>query len=307
MRDCLQTLDVFILPSHQEGLCIAALEAMACGVPVVSTRCGGPEEFVVPDVTGYLVEAQPQEMARAVAAIISEPDLRSRLSVAARRLVEQRYARAPVEAAFGEALKACFQELGGPRAAAELKLTRWLRMNQLVEPLASGVQNVPAVAHSHATFVDQHRKKPPNQHEPGFQGILIRSRARDSDRTPQWVANARLARTVGISRAAVGSGDTRYQGSLQASRAGCGMGHHPAVHDDGDLQRGVRRTLQESLRMASRTPCLSLRGSCRGRSFQRRSARQASRWSAPRTWSARSTFRETHHPAGVRGRRPAWT
>jgi len=121
MRDCLQTLDVFILPSHQEGLCIAALEAMACGVPVVSTHCGGPEEFVVPDVTGYLVEARPQEMARAVAAIISEPGLRSRLSTAARQLVEQRYAKAPVEAAFAEALKACFQELGGERMVATMK------------------------------------------------------------------------------------------------------------------------------------------------------------------------------------------
>jgi asparagine synthase (glutamine-hydrolysing) len=123
MRDCLQTLDAFILPSHQEGLCIAALEAMACGVPVVSTHCGGPEEFVIPDVTGYLVDTQPQEMARAVAAIISEPGLRSRLSTAARQLVEQRYAKAPVEAAFGEALKTCFQELGGQRVAADLKLT----------------------------------------------------------------------------------------------------------------------------------------------------------------------------------------
>jgi glycosyltransferase involved in cell wall biosynthesis len=123
MRDCLQTLDVFILPSHQEGLCIAALEAMACGVPVVSTHCGGPEEFVIPDVTGYLVEAQPQEMARAVAGIISEPDLRSRLSASARQLVEQHYAKAPVEAAFAEALKECFHQLGGQRAPAELKLT----------------------------------------------------------------------------------------------------------------------------------------------------------------------------------------
>ncbi|MEZ5582537.1 MAG: glycosyltransferase family 4 protein [Candidatus Competibacteraceae bacterium] len=38
----LQTYDVFVVPSHQEGLCISALEAMACGCPVISTRCGGP-------------------------------------------------------------------------------------------------------------------------------------------------------------------------------------------------------------------------------------------------------------------------
>ena len=55
LRDKLRTLDLFVVPSHQEGLCIAALEAMACGCPVVSTRCGGPEEFVLDDETGFLV------------------------------------------------------------------------------------------------------------------------------------------------------------------------------------------------------------------------------------------------------------
>ena len=54
---------MFVIPSHQEGLCIAALEAMACGCPVVSTRCGGPEEFVVEGRTGYLVPASPEAMA----------------------------------------------------------------------------------------------------------------------------------------------------------------------------------------------------------------------------------------------------
>ena len=46
LPEILAELDVFAVPSHQEGLCIAALEAMACGVPVISTRCGGPEDFI---------------------------------------------------------------------------------------------------------------------------------------------------------------------------------------------------------------------------------------------------------------------
>ena len=56
LAQVLQTFDVFAIPSHQEGLCIAALEAMACGVPVVSTRCGGPEDYVKPGLTGELVK-----------------------------------------------------------------------------------------------------------------------------------------------------------------------------------------------------------------------------------------------------------
>jgi len=111
MRDCLQTLDVFVLPSHQEGLCIAALEAMACGVPVVSTRCGGPEEFVIPGVTGYLVGADPQEMASAITSITQDADLRARLSRSARDLVEQRYTHRNVEAVFAQAFGATFPAL----------------------------------------------------------------------------------------------------------------------------------------------------------------------------------------------------
>jgi asparagine synthase (glutamine-hydrolysing) len=112
LRDHMQTLDVFVLPSHQEGLCIAALEAMACGVPVVSTRCGGPEEFVLPGRTGILVGRDPAEMADNLEGIVGNRDLRQRLSFAARALVLERYATASAEATFARALSAAFPELG---------------------------------------------------------------------------------------------------------------------------------------------------------------------------------------------------
>jgi glycosyltransferase involved in cell wall biosynthesis len=79
----LQGLDLFVIPSHQEGLCIAALEAMACAVPVVSTRCGGPEEFVVAGSTGQLVDSDPAAMAGAIAAICGDRDRRRRLGAGA--------------------------------------------------------------------------------------------------------------------------------------------------------------------------------------------------------------------------------
>jgi glycosyltransferase involved in cell wall biosynthesis len=41
---------VSVIPSRSEGFGLAALEAMGCGTPVVSTKCGGPESFVVGDI-----------------------------------------------------------------------------------------------------------------------------------------------------------------------------------------------------------------------------------------------------------------
>jgi glycosyltransferase involved in cell wall biosynthesis len=120
MRDCMQTLELFVLPSHQEGLCISALEAMACGVPVVSTRCGGPEEFVVPGLTGSLVGFHVHEMAGSVANILANPDLRLQMSKAARALVENRYTTVCAEAVFAQAFKAAFPNIGSSPHSADL-------------------------------------------------------------------------------------------------------------------------------------------------------------------------------------------
>jgi glycosyltransferase involved in cell wall biosynthesis len=120
MRNCMQTLDLFILASHQEGLCISALEAMACGVPVVSTRCGGPEEFVLPGETGSLVGFDAQEMARAIEAILENRELRSRLSKGARALIENRYTSNRAESVFTHAFRGAFPDLGSKPYAADL-------------------------------------------------------------------------------------------------------------------------------------------------------------------------------------------
>jgi glycosyltransferase involved in cell wall biosynthesis len=103
LRDKLQTLDVFAVPSHQEGLCIAALEAMACGCPVVSTRCGGPEEFVVDDETGFLIDADPIDMADAIIRLLRSPKLRQRLGTTARDKVKQDYSLPKASAIFWRA------------------------------------------------------------------------------------------------------------------------------------------------------------------------------------------------------------
>jgi len=57
-------LDFFALSSSSEGFSIATIEAMATGLPVVATRCGGPQEILEHNVTGLLVEINdPQALA----------------------------------------------------------------------------------------------------------------------------------------------------------------------------------------------------------------------------------------------------
>ncbi|MFM1811302.1 MAG: hypothetical protein RLZZ336_240 [Cyanobacteriota bacterium] len=79
----MQGWDLFVIPSQQEGLCLAALEAMACGVPLLTTPCGGPEELVADGRGGALVEARPAPLAAAIAAICSDRGRRQRLAAGA--------------------------------------------------------------------------------------------------------------------------------------------------------------------------------------------------------------------------------
>jgi glycosyltransferase involved in cell wall biosynthesis len=76
----LQSFDAFVIPSFQEGLCISALEAMACGVPIISTYCGGPEEYVRPFQTGLLIDYSPDTLAEAIIRICSDRIFRDNLA-----------------------------------------------------------------------------------------------------------------------------------------------------------------------------------------------------------------------------------
>jgi glycosyltransferase involved in cell wall biosynthesis len=108
LRDLLRTLDVFVVPSHQEGLCIAALEAMGCGCPVVSTRCGGPQDFVIDGENGFLVGFDPAEMADAIMRVTGNDALRQRLADGARAHVLSSCSTAKAESVFWTAFGSQF-------------------------------------------------------------------------------------------------------------------------------------------------------------------------------------------------------
>jgi glycosyltransferase involved in cell wall biosynthesis len=105
-----QDARVFALSSDEEGFGMVLLEAMACGVPVVSTRSGGPEGIITDGEDGYLV---PRNDAAALGARLTEllenDTLAAGMGGHARRTIEQRYD----ERVVGQSFVEIWQRLGG--------------------------------------------------------------------------------------------------------------------------------------------------------------------------------------------------
>ena len=102
--------DLFVLSSDYEGLGVAALEALALGVPVVATRVGGIPEIVREEVDGLLVEPRdPAGLAIGIIEILSNPDLRKFYGESSKIEIEQRFSIqrmvGEVEAVYAEVLE----------------------------------------------------------------------------------------------------------------------------------------------------------------------------------------------------------
>jgi N-acetyl-alpha-D-glucosaminyl L-malate synthase BshA len=88
----LSASDLFLLPSAQESFGLAALEAMACEVPVVASRVGGVPEVIEHGTTGFLHQLDDVEgMADSGVAVLSDNTLRRRIARTARDVVVERF------------------------------------------------------------------------------------------------------------------------------------------------------------------------------------------------------------------------
>jgi len=88
----LSVSDVFLLPSSQESFGLAALEAMACEVPVVASRVGGLPEVVEHGVSGFLHHPEAiDDMAESAVMLLTDDELHARVSAAACRRVREEF------------------------------------------------------------------------------------------------------------------------------------------------------------------------------------------------------------------------
>ena len=82
--------DVCVVPSYYESFGLVAVEAMACGTPVVASRVGGLVSTVTDGVTGYLIPWRcPEPFAEKLEVLIRNPELRANFGRAARRSVQR--------------------------------------------------------------------------------------------------------------------------------------------------------------------------------------------------------------------------
>jgi L-malate glycosyltransferase len=88
----LSVADLFLLPSAQESFGLAALEAMACGVPVVASRVGGLPEVITDSVDGFLGPVEDIEaMVEAAVTVLTNQALHQKIADEAVRTVRERF------------------------------------------------------------------------------------------------------------------------------------------------------------------------------------------------------------------------
>ena len=92
IADLLSRLDIFVMPSLNEGISNTILEAMATECPVVATDVGGNPELVTPGRTGFLVAAgDPEALADGIQKYLDHPALRVKHGIEGRRVVEDMF------------------------------------------------------------------------------------------------------------------------------------------------------------------------------------------------------------------------
>ncbi len=104
----LSASDLFLLPSAQESFGLAALEAMACEVPVVASRVGGLPEVIEDGVSGFLHAMDAHDaMAESAVALLTDGERHRQVGQAARQRVLERFCAERIVPMY----EACYQSV----------------------------------------------------------------------------------------------------------------------------------------------------------------------------------------------------
>ncbi|MEE2900552.1 MAG: N-acetyl-alpha-D-glucosaminyl L-malate synthase BshA [Gemmatimonadota bacterium] len=113
VHELLSCADLFLLPSASESFGLVALEAMACGAPVVASNIGGLPEVIEAGTTGYMFDVGDiRGMSEAGVRVLADDDLRASMSEAGRVLAEERFSAGRVVSLYEQYYE---QVLGAPQ------------------------------------------------------------------------------------------------------------------------------------------------------------------------------------------------
>jgi glycosyltransferase involved in cell wall biosynthesis len=133
----LHAADVFVQPSHADGMSNAVLEAMACGCALVATGHGATDGFLTAERDALLVAVRnPPELAAALTRLLADAGLRARLAANARETAE-RYAIGDVVDRIETEYRALLEDAGRPDLTAGYRAAR---RHRLFVNRRSGVQ-----------------------------------------------------------------------------------------------------------------------------------------------------------------------
>jgi glycosyltransferase involved in cell wall biosynthesis len=101
MPNVYASFDMFVLPSIDEGMPIALMEAMAAARPIVATRVAAVPKLITDGDTGILVAPRdPRALTQAICQVLASPMLRERLSRAARKRVQEHFSSETMAARY---------------------------------------------------------------------------------------------------------------------------------------------------------------------------------------------------------------
>jgi glycosyltransferase involved in cell wall biosynthesis len=116
VADVLRALDVFVLSSSDEGFSLATVQAMATGLPVVATKCGGPEQIVGASGAAVLVPPRdPRSLAGAVLRVLEDSSLARHLGEAGRARAVEAFSLQRMVGRYSELYERCLSGSGEAR------------------------------------------------------------------------------------------------------------------------------------------------------------------------------------------------